>query len=271
MIGIKVNVLIDPPEKIKELIDFVNEPCALEFFTPPHHFAKQKQLISKISHPLLSSVTVHMADDLSTCPSDPLVNPAGYSNCIKQLKMVPEGGAILFHPFGFGLSPEKRVRTLKEDFRVTCELADIAEQRNVSLLKENIPSGFPFPHGRSAEDMEFLTRHSNVSPCLDFSHQGMTANFSGNDPYFREEFRQYCPHFDLKSFLTLDPHYFHVSDHLGPSGEGLELGKGERDWDFLSRLEGTFVLEIMHQHENDFALWRKNIPVLKSLLSGKNF
>ena len=60
-----------------------------------------------------------------------------------------------------------------------------------------------------------------------------------------------------------------MSDHKGTDGEGIELGKGERDWSFLSSLDGTFVLELHEQHKNNFKIWRQNLPLLKQLLSGK--
>jgi len=269
MLGIKANLLANSIPEILKLIDFVGESCVLELHTEPRDFDKQKELAKKLIHPLLERVVVHSAAAIEGCPSDPLVNQKGYGNCVSQIGIVPEGGAIIFHPFGYGISPDKRWKTIEEDFRVTSEFANIAEEKNVGVLKENITVGYPFPHGRSAEDMEFLTRHSNIKMCLDFSHQGLTANYSGKDPYFREEWKRYLPHFDLKSFLLLKPKYFHVSDHKGTMEEGLEIGAGERDWSSIKGIDGVFVIEIKGQHENDFSILKKNLPRLRNVLAGK--
>ncbi len=269
MIGIKVNLLKDSLERIDELIELVGEPCTIELFTEPRLFEKQGELAAEIRHPLLERVVVHTATDVETRPSDALANPSGFDNCLKQLEIVPEGGDLLLHPFGCGLAPEKRWKSLEEDAKATSQLADEAEKRGVGILKENIPPGFPFPHGRSAEDMEELTRHPNVSLCLDMSHQGMAQSRSesgGGDDYFREEWKRYLPHYDIESFLSLGPRYFHVADHRGWKGEGLEIGDGERDWSVMKRLEGVFVLEIRGQHENGFKAWKRNLERLRALL-----
>lgn len=272
MIGIKVNLLLDPIEQINELVEFVGEDCTIELFTEPHHFEKQKQLVEKLTHPFIQKVVIHSSATLD-CFSDPLVTKDGYDNCLRQMEIAPAGGGFLIHPFGYGLSPEKRWETIKADLQVTNEFANIGEERNVKIYKENIPAGFDFPHGRSAEDMEFLTRHKNVEFCLDISHQGMMENFShtkSKDPYYREEFTRYLPHFDLSSFLLLKPHYFHISDFRGKNGEGLELGEGECDFSFLSKQSGIFVLEILGQHKNNFEVWRRNVPILKKILAGES-
>lgn len=122
------------------------------------------------------------------------------------------------------------------------------DARGVELLLENMPPKPWYFGGQwfhnvfiDAGEIADFCRETGGGICLDISHAKLSANFLRRD--FEEYVRALLPHV----------RYVHVADAAGTSGEGLQIGEGEIDFEALWRLMGemdvVFVPEIWQGHK----------------------
>ncbi len=177
---------------------------------------------------------------------------------------------IVIHPGGMSFEPEPNRAAVLLD-----NLADSLGRINtegVELLLENMPP-LPWYFGGQwyhnvfvdAEEIAGLCRQLNLKLCLDVSHAQLACNFLGCDlmDYVRR----------LKPFTR----HVHMADAAGKSGEGLQIGEGEIDFEqLLSHLDGVdgyFLPEIWQGHKfgaEGFALALKRLAGIASRISSRN-
>jgi N-acetylneuraminate synthase len=153
---------------------------------------------------------------------------------------------IVVHPGGMSFEPEsKKAAVLLENLADSLGRIDA---RGVELLLENMPP-FPWYFGGqwyhnifvdAAETAEFC-RRAGVGVCLDVSHAQLACAHLGRD---------------LVDYVTrLKPltRHVHLADAAGKSGEGLQIGEGEIDfeklWPHLEGIDGYFIPEIWQGHK----------------------
>jgi sialic acid synthase SpsE/sugar phosphate isomerase/epimerase len=123
---------------------------------------------------------------------------------------------------------------------------------NVQIAIQTMPP-FPWHFGgqsfhnlfiKSEDIIKFCENNKKIKICLDVSHSMMAANYFGFDLYkFIQDISPYVVH-------------MHVVDALGYDGEGVEIGKGDVDFDKLANvlytnLKGVqFLPEVWQGHKN---------------------
>jgi N-acetylneuraminate synthase len=154
---------------------------------------------------------------------------------------------LILHPGGmsFEREPANAGRELMAHLKQSLSEVDAS---GVELLIENMPPtpwyfGGQWYHNVfvDAVEMAAFYEETRSGMCLDISHAKLAAN------YLRQDFNEYV--------RTLLPYvrYVHVADAAGISGEGLQIGEGEVDFESLWRLIGgldvVFVPEIWQGHK----------------------
>ena len=154
---------------------------------------------------------------------------------------------LILHPGGMSFErepPEVGVELLANLKQSLDEIDD----RGARLLIENMPPkpwyfGGQWFHNVFIDPTEMarFCDETGSGMCLDVSHAKLAANF------LRCDFSEYI--------LTLLPYvrYVHVADAAGTSGEGLQIGEGEIDfeslWLLMGDLEAVFIPEIWQGHK----------------------
>lgn len=174
-----------------------------------------------------------------------------------------ENPKVIIHPCAGAINNKGTTSSFRNNFyRSFEELRRFAERYEVELLPENLP---PYPWyfgGRwytrffmsSADLIEFARKYDN-KVCLDLSHAKLFCNEHKYDFYrYIEEVKPYVGH-------------LHISDARGVNGEGVQIGKGEIDFQKFFRLygdyEGSWVPEIWRGHLNSFEGFRIAIDKLR--------
>lgn len=153
---------------------------------------------------------------------------------------------VILHPGGMSFEREPAVAAqLLTNLKRS--LGEI-DKDGVEALLENMPPtpwyfGGQWYHNVfvDAAEMAAFCEQTRSGMCLDVSHAKLAAN------YLRKDFEEYV--------RTILPHvrYVHVADAAGVSGEGLQIGEGEIDFESLWRLIGgldvVFVPEIWQGHK----------------------
>lgn len=135
---------------------------------------------------------------------------------------------VIIHPGG--VFREKRIVSPESLIRTMAELREYAGDR-VELILENMP-GYYRTRGElwhpclltGAEEILEVLDRTGLGLCLDVCHAKLYCNVSG------ETFERY-----VEKLLPRARH-LHVSDALGEAGEGLQIGEGEINWDWLASL-----------------------------------
>jgi N-acetylneuraminate synthase len=116
-----------------------------------------------------------------------------------------------------------------------------------------------------AEEIAGLCERLNFKLCLDVSHAQLACNYLGCDlmDYVRR----------LKPFTR----HMHMADAAGKSGEGLQIGEGEIDFEqlllHLDGVDGYFIPEIWQGHKfgaEGFILALKRLADIASRISIRN-
>lgn len=154
---------------------------------------------------------------------------------------------VILHPGGMSFERETASVAVELMANLKRSLTEI-EAGSVELLIENMPPNPWYFGGQwyhnvfiDAAQMAEFFRENGGGMCLDVSHAKLSANF------LRVDFEDYV--------RTLLPYirYVHVADAAGTSGEGLQIGDGEVDFEALWRLIGgldvVFVPEIWQGHK----------------------
>jgi len=177
---------------------------------------------------------------------------------------------IVIHPGGMSFEPQPNRAAVLLD-----NLADSLGQINtegVELLLENMPP-LPWYFGGQwyhnvfvdAKEIAGLCERLNFKLCLDVSHAQLACNYLGCDlmDYVRR----------LKPFTR----HMHMADAAGKSGEGLQIGEGEIDFEqlllHLDGVDGYFIPEIWQGHKfgaEGFILALKRLADIASRISIRN-
>jgi N-acetylneuraminate synthase len=154
---------------------------------------------------------------------------------------------MILHPGGMSFERESPAVAAEMLANLKRSLGEI-DTREVELLIENMPPSPWYFGGQwyhnvfiEASEMADFCAGTKSGMCFDVSHAKLAAN------YLHADFEEYV--------RTLLPHvrYIHVADAAGVSGEGLQIGDGEIDFESLWRLIGgldvVFVPEIWQGHK----------------------
>ena len=161
----------------------------------------------------------------------------------KPVIVINAGG---FKTTGF-IEPSKRIALYEQ---IAIEL-DKVNQDGVEIIIQTMPP-FPWHFGGQSyhnlfvdpKEIEWFCEKYQYRICYDVSHSMMACSYYG---------------WDLHNFtLTVGRHiaHMHVVDALGVDGEGVEVGKGDVDFDLLSIdlsqvAEGVqFIPEVWQGHKN---------------------
>ena len=162
------------------------------------------------------------------------------------------------------LAKKQRQRLYEQ---VANELSQI-DQSGVEIAIQSMP---PFPwhfggqryHNIFVDPYEidaYCTRY-NVRICLDISHAMMACNYYG---------------WELKRYIELvgkHTAHLHISDALGESGEGVQMGTGDVDFSMLSETLNAhtfnvpFIPEIWQGHKNNGEGFWQALSYLKRYMS----
>lgn len=148
-----------------------------------------------------------------------------------------------------GFIPLKEVNQLYENLENSLSRLEMDE---VIVAIQTMPP-FPWHFGgqsyhnlfiHSEEIINFCRRNKNIKICLDISHTMMAANYYGFDLYEYIE--------KISPFVV----HMHVVDAKGDDGEGVEIGKGDVNFEKLSKIldkslkDIQFLPEIWQGHKN---------------------
>ena len=110
------------------------------------------------------------------------------------------------------------------------------------------------------EILNFCKNHSDIKICLDISHSMMAANYYGFNLYeFIESISQFVVH-------------LHIVDAKGSDGEGVEIGKGDVDFQKLASVLNNkipnvqFLPEVWQGHKNSGEGFWKALNYLEQVL-----
>lgn len=154
---------------------------------------------------------------------------------------------IVVHPGGITADAMERDRIdeLNDALERSLEALD---EDGVEVLVENMPP-LPWIYGgqryhnnfMGAEEIASFCERTGRRICYDTSHAKLWCNYAGEDL--------------LEHARTLRPYtaYLHVADAAGVDGEGLQIGKGEIDFERLMPIyedfDGPMITEIWRGHE----------------------
>ncbi|CAJ38239.1 sugar phosphate isomerase/epimerase family protein [Methanocella arvoryzae] len=170
---------------------------------------------------------------------------------------------VIIHPGGVfrehrTVSPERLIRTM-------AELKACAGNR-VELVLENMPgyyrTGGTLWHPcllTGADEIVAVLDRTDVGLCLDVCHAKLYCNVSGHD------FKQY-----IETLLPYARH-LHVSDAMGEAGEGLQIGEGEIDWEWLASVTRDLDLVAVPEIDDGFREGGKGFRIARDRLSSMGF
>ncbi|RKY28810.1 MAG: N-acetylneuraminate synthase, partial [Planctomycetota bacterium] len=154
---------------------------------------------------------------------------------------------LVLHPGGMSFEQEPPEAGAELLANLKKSLSEI-DSKGTTLLLENMPPRPWYFGGQwfhnvfiDAREMATFYEETGSGMCLDVSHAKLSANF------LRCDFNEYVH--------TLLPYvrYVHVADAAGTSGEGLQIGEGEVDfeslWRLIGRLDVVFIPEIWQGHK----------------------
>ena len=148
---------------------------------------------------------------------------------------------------GFVAPDQKR-----EKYRLVSEALQCIDSQGVVIAIQTMPP-FPWHFGGQSfhnlfvdadEIVKFCCENPEVKVCLDTSHSMMACNYYGwNLTEFAEKLAPYTVH-------------MHIVDALGIDGEGIEIGKGDVNFQLLSEVLNLkcsgvqFIPEVWQGHKN---------------------
>jgi len=176
----------------------------------------------------------------------------------------PRGPRVIVHPGGHFTSPSSKYNKTEQYQFLMKHLREL-DSEGVQILVENMPP-FPWYFGGQWYNTVFLdpkeiaqfAKEMGWGICYDTSHALLFCNHAG---------------ITIQDFSkTIYDHisYLHISDALGSTQEGLQLGQGNLDLlhvaELVARLNVGFVPEIWQGHLNRGHGFKRALETLEGLL-----